>query len=270
MNGVTPADPSRDPCMLPRQRLNLVFGGIALLLVVSLSINLVLAMALHESFAKLQYSRVFPLGIAGANRPPIGNPATGRSISFWGDSRSSMWDKAALGRDWLVHDFAHGGMTSSQLVLQLQTQTLVRGQFTVVQVGINDLHPLGVLVAQKQEVIERLRRNILLVRDALLARYDVVVLTTLFPPAHVPLVRRLAWDSDTLQYVRDFNEAVRQAADGERVLLFDAHALLSEPDGYLSPRYVDEDFFLHVNRAAYARLNDQLRRLVEQHSLVRN
>ena len=256
--------------MLPRQRLKLAVGCTALLLVLSLVINLILTMALHESFSKLQYSRVFPLGFAGANRPPIGNPATGRSISFWGDSRSSMWDKADLGRDWLVHDFAHGGMTSSQLVLQLQTQTLVRGQFTVVQVGINDLHPLGVLVAQKQQVIERLRRNILLVRDALLARYDVVVLTTLFPPAHVPLVRRLAWDPDTLQYMRDFNDTVRQAADGERVLLFDAHALLSEPDGYLSPRYVDEDFFLHVNRAAYARLNDQLRRLVDQHPLVRN
>lgn len=249
------------------RRLNLACALAVVLLVLSVATNLVLAKALYDSFAKLHFSRIFPLGYVPEDRPPVGGAVTGRSIAFWGDSRALFWGKSALSDTLTVHERAHGGITSGQLVLELQTQAPVRTDYAVVQIGINDLHPLGALGAQKQQIIDRLRQNVLLVRDALLARSKVVVLTTLFPPGRVPPSRRLAWDPATLQYVRDVNEFIRRATDGKRVILLDAHALLSDPDAYLADRFVDSDFFLHVNREAYSRLNERLRQLVLEHEL---
>ena len=256
--------------MQPRNRSTLTFGLIALVLSGSLALNVVLALALQESFAKLQFARIFPLGFSGdAAEAPIGRTAL-RSISFWGDSRAALWDKAELANSLSVHDFAHGGATSTQLLLQLLGQPLERTDVAVVQIGINDLHPLGALPANKAQVLEQLRRNILLVREALLARSDVVVLTTLFPPGPVPLWRRLAWDPATLQYVNEVNEQLRRAADGQRVLLLDAHALLGDGNGLLSSRYADGDFFLHVNAEAYSLLNDRLKEMLRLRLPARN
>ena len=67
------------------------------------------------------------------------------------------------------------------------------------------------------------------------------------------------------QYVREVNDAIRQATDGKRVLLLDAHALLSEADAYLAAPFIDGDFFVHVNHEAYSRLNERLRQLVREH-----
>jgi lysophospholipase L1-like esterase len=249
------------------RRLKLMCGLSTLLLVLSVAINLVLTKALYDSFVKLQFARIFPLGYVPVDRPTSGRSATGHSISFWGDSRAFFWDKSALALTLNVYDHTHGGTTSSQLVLQLQTQPPVLTDYAVVQIGINDLHPLGALRGQKQQIVDQLRRNVLAVRDALLARSEVVVLTTLFPPGRVPLSRRIAWDPTMLHYLHEVNEVIRQATDGRRVVLLDAHALLSDPDSYLADRFADSDFFLHVSHEAYLQLNERLRRVVLEHQL---
>jgi 3-dehydroquinate synthase class II len=88
------------------------------------------------------------------------------------------------------------------------------------------------------------------------------VLTTIFPPGPVPLERRLTWDSETLALIEATNRAIREAADGRRVVVLDAYSLLRDDQGLLAPQYADGDFFLHVNRAAYARLNSDLSSLL--------
>lgn len=187
----------------------------------------------------------------------------GRSMAFWGDSRSAMWDKTDLQTKWRIVDEAHGATTSSQLRLLLQTLPPSRTDVSVVQIGINDLHPLGALGAHRAEILKQLRLNIVAIRDALLERSDVVIFTTIFPPSPVPVLRRVAWDPLTLQHVREFNEVVRDATDGRRVLLLDAHTILSGADSLLQRQYADSDFFLHVNRNGYAALNAALMRVFE-------
>lgn len=237
------------------------------LLAASVVGNVALALALHESFVKLQFSRIFPLGHANESRPAATSAGHERSMAFWGDSRSAMWDKADLQTKWRIVDEAHGGTTSSQLRLLLQTLPPSRTDVSVVQIGINDLHPLGALGVHKAEILKQLRLNIVAIRDALLERSDVVVFTTIFPPGPVPLLRRAAWDPLTLQHVREFNEVIRSATDGRRVLLLDAHALLSGADSLLQQKYADSDFFLHVNREGYAMLSAALMQVLERQSL---
>jgi lysophospholipase L1-like esterase len=251
--------------MPPSRRLKLACGLAAVLLAASIATNLLLARALYDSFAKLQFARIFPLGYVPEQTTPGDNPTPGHSLSLWGDSRAFLWDKAALDDTLTVRDYAHGGITSSQLVLQLGSQPTAYTDYAVMQIGINDLHPLGVFGGYKQQIVEQLKHNILLARDALLERSGVVVLTTLFPPDRPPLSRRLAWDPAMLQYVREVNDAIRQATDGKRVLLLDAHALLSDADAYLAAAFIDSDFFVHVNHEAYSRLNERLKQLVREH-----
>jgi hypothetical protein len=259
--------PSTPPAVpSPKKKgLNLTCWLVTLILAASVAGNLLLLRALQDSFAKLHFSRVFPLGFAAEGQAP-GTGASGRAaITFWGDSRSLLWDKTPLAAGFEVLSFAHGSQTSNQLVLQLQTQPAVHTEYAIAQIGINDLHPLGALRAEKQEILQRLRQNILTIRAALLARSDIVILTTVFPPGQVPIYRRTVWDPETLQYVREINEMIRAATDNDRVILLDAHAMLSDPDSYLSRRYIDDDFFLHVNREAYARLNAELQQLLARH-----
>jgi lysophospholipase L1-like esterase len=249
-------------------RSKLVRLAVLVSLLASLVGNVGLALALKDAFDRLHFVRNFPAGYAPQTSPE--SPAAGRSISFWGDSRAFLWDMSTWSRQMAVDNRAHGGMTSSQLVHQLWSESAPRTDYAVVQVGINDLHPLGALVPYKAQILAQLKRNVLAVRDALLARSEIVVLTTLFPPAHVPMARRMAWDPETLRYVDDINDVIRGATDDQRVLLLDAHRLLVGPDAYLAARYVDDDFFLHVNRDAYDLLNQQLGPLLERHPSSRN
>jgi lysophospholipase L1-like esterase len=238
--------------------LPLVFAS----LLASLVGNAGLALSLKDTFDKLHFVRNFPAGYAPqTHREP---PAAGPSISFWGDSRAFLWDKSSWASQMSVDNRAHGGMTSSQLLYQLWSESARHTDYAVVQVGINDLHPLGALAPYKAQILAQLKRNIVAARDALLARSDVVVLTTLFPPGPVPVVRRVAWDPETLRYVDEINDVIRSATDGERVLLLDAHRLLVSPDARLAARYVNDDFFLHVNRDAYDLLNRHLGQLLER------
>jgi lysophospholipase L1-like esterase len=242
---------------------------VGVLLAGSLAANVLLAHALQDGFAKLQWARIFPLGYVPQS--PVPAPAAaGPSIAFWGDSRALMWDKTPLAGRLAVRDHAHGGITSEQLVLQLRTEPPVRSTVAVVQVGINDLHPLGAIPGDKTAALEQLRRNVRVVRDLLLERSDTVVLTTLLPPGEPSAARRLAWDAATPRYVQDINDEIRAAANHPRVLLLDAWPLLLGRDGYLDPRYADEDFFLHVNRAAYSRLNERLQALLQAAPPTRN
>jgi lysophospholipase L1-like esterase len=236
--------------------------AVALVLAASLALNVWLALALRDSFVALQLARIFPLGYT-SEAQPRGASADPDGVAFYGDSRASAWSEVALGPA-PSENRAHGAQTSSQTLLQLQTAPVVRSAVAVVQVGINDLHPLGAMPAQKAEILRRLRAAIPQIRDRLLERSDVVVLTTLFPPGPVPWSRRHAWDADTLRAIEDVNATIRQAAIHDRVELIDAHALLVGNDGYLQGDYRD-DFFVHVNRAAYARLNAELASVIAKH-----
>jgi lysophospholipase L1-like esterase len=233
-----------------------IFAASLVALAVSLCANVLLIRQLQAGFQRLQLARIFPLGYAPDEKPRTAG--SGDSIAFWGDSRAYFWDTSELARDHAVENFAHGAQTSSQLLLQLQSAPARHSSYAIVQIGINDLHPLGALESLKPQIVAALNANLIAIRDALLARSDRVVLTTIFPPGPVPLARRLSWDPQTLASIDAANRAIRGAADGKRVFVLDAYAVLRERDGLLAAQYTDPDFFLHVNRAAYARLNLEL------------
>jgi hypothetical protein len=240
-----------------------LIGSSLLLLVASLMLNLLLARALYDAFIKVHFSRIYPAGfsdVLSASATEVAPPGR-ETIELWGDSRAYLWDTRSLEPQWRVVKFAHGGQTSSQVLLQLEETSQARVSCAVLEVGINDLHPLGALGEYRQAIVEHLKANLLEIRDFLKRRADRLVLAAIFPPAHVPISRYLTWDPRTLQTITAINDFIRDAADGDRVQYFDANFLLRDGDGYLQAPYVDPDFFLHLRKDGYQQLNPEVSRL---------
>jgi hypothetical protein len=233
----------------------------AALLLASVALNVILAYGLAQSFAKLHFSRVFPLGYVDQMQHAA-SAVDAPSVAIYGDSRALMWRTTALPANYRLLNAGHGGQTSRQLLLQLEGAGAVRTTWSVVQTGINDLHPLGALPAHREAIVAGLARNLAAVTDKLLERSDFVVVTTILPPARVPLLRRIFWDQDTLACIAAANAVIRQLGSRSRVFVLDASAALSDPSAYLDPRYADRDFFLHINEQGYAVLNRELSRIV--------
>ena len=235
---------------------------LGLVLLTSLAANAWLLGQAREGFAKLHFVRVFPLGFVQPRAEPAPSTPTSVAIVVRGDSRAADWAAQLSERRSDVLNRAHGAQTSMQALLQLRSEPPLAAQVTVLQVGINDLHPLGTMPRLRERVTQQLHGNLRAMRDELLARSRTVVLSTIVPPGPVPWDRRFDWDPATLDEVRAANQTLRALADGDRVLLLDAAALLADERGLLDPRHVSPDFFLHLNEGAYALLNAELDRLL--------
>ncbi len=248
--------------MTQRRSLGTVGLAIAVVCAVSVAGNVLFATVLYDTFVKLNWLRIFPLGFETEVETTIDRVPGLELVSIWGDSRAEQWSHAANVPGHRFFNFAHGAMTSSQLLLQLQSAPITRFEVAIVQIGINDLHPLGAMSEKKAQVLAQLRHNLLAIRDALGSRADVVILTTLLPPGRVPLQRQLFWDAETMRYIEETNAYIASMADNRRFFLLDANERLRDPDGYLAPRFADGDFFLHANADAYRTLNIDLQRVI--------
>lgn len=235
---------------------------VGLVLLTSLAANAWLLGQTREGFAKLQFVRVFPLGFVQPGGGPVLSTQTRVTIVVRGDSRAADWAAQLSKRRNDVLNLAHGAQTSTQALLQLRNEPPLATQVTLLQIGINDLHPLGTMPRLRERVTQQLHGNLRAMRDELLARSRTVVLSTIVLPGPVPWDRQFDWDPATLDEVRAANRTLRALADGDRVLLLDAAALLADPRGLLDPRHVSTDFFLHLNDGAYALLNAELDRML--------
>jgi lysophospholipase L1-like esterase len=236
-----------------------------LLFAVTLAIAAGAGLLLRSSFAKLQYARLFPLGYEPAAGAPQAAREVAQRLVVYGDSRAYLWKTSGSPplRDAL--NLAHGSITSSQLLLQLQTEPPVRSEWALVQIGINDLHPLGALPELSNTLRGNLRTNIAAIARLLLQRSNHVLFTTVVPPGTVPWSRRLIWDERMPQYIAECNQAIRAlpAADS-RIAVLDAAALLGGDAVVLDARYVDPDFFLHLSPRAYSVLDAELLRIMSR------
>lgn len=227
-------------------------------LAVSLAANLALAIQLHEAFGRLHFARIFPLGYA----PRAVAPDSDAAIAFYGDSRALHWAISRRSKQ-AVLNLAHGGQTSAQLRLQLATEPAVTAPWAVVQVGINDLHPLAAVAADRAEVKTALIDNLEAILGQLEERSENVILTTIIPPSTTPLLRKPVTASDLVDLVADVNARIGTFASRPRVRLLDGAALLGTENGLLNPRFVDEAFFLHLNPLAHEVLDEELDRLLD-------
>jgi lysophospholipase L1-like esterase len=258
--------------LLHRPWRSVLTGLILLSLLLSLVANALLASRLQVAFQRLHTQRIFPLGHVPVPVPEPAVPVPGSaavvglSLGVWGDSRAADWAAALRLPQGMAHgpvlNQAHGSQTSAQTLLQLRSQPRQRVDVALLQVGINDLHPLGALGGLGEAARRQLHQNLRQLRDELLKTSRTVVLTTIVMPGPVPWTRRPAWDPQTTAHIQAANTLLRSLADGDRVQLLDAADLLGQGPTGVHPQYLSSDFFLHLNTAAYARLNAALAQIL--------
>lgn len=257
------------PAVLHSNKTKAIFVLIVLL-TISFICNVVFMFTASKLFSKLQYSRIYPLGYVPGNKNKERNVHIKREsdtkLLFVGDSRSSMWDQRPLRSAFQIFNIAQGGQTSSQVLMQLSTQKVPDCDWVLIQVGINDLHPIGSLESLKSSILSQLENNFLEISEFFTMRGENIIFTTLFPPGSPPLHRQIFWDDDMDMLVKKINHRIVRLCEKKSLFLIDAYSLLSSPAGKLNPIYKDDDFFLHVNDKAYELLNKKLLSLIERNN----
>lgn len=235
------------------------------LLLLSITLNVLCLYFIHTSFTKIQYSRVFPLGFNFI--PPFSENLELKqptNLLMLGDSRISMWPEKFISDDIEVLNMAHGGQTSSQVLAQIQVTPPPKGNTAFVQVCINDIHSLKVLPNFKSQIIEQCKRNILKITEILELKGYKVILSTLYPPNSIPFSRKLFWPEDFRKIFDEINSFIKKQ-ESSNITVLDAFSRLKQEDSYyLREEYIDDDFFLHINKSAYKKLSVELNKILFQ------
>ncbi|MBK8988855.1 MAG: SGNH/GDSL hydrolase family protein [Chloroflexi bacterium] len=250
-------------------RVALPLVGLLLLLVVSLSLNVILVKRFRHVYRELSRVTLNPLGLdqfrAAAD---AGTEARdGRLVLFYGDSRAAAWPVPPEVGAFVFVNRGLDGQTAVQSNLRYETHAApVQPDVVVVQVGINDLRVIPALPAEQAAIVAATTGNIRQIVAKAAADGAVVVLTTIFPVQTPPLLERMYWSAEVETAVQTVNDALRTLA-ADNVIILDAHALLADDNGALRDEYAAD--YLHLNAAGYHRLNEALTTLLAELYLTR-
>ncbi|WP_448874893.1 SGNH/GDSL hydrolase family protein [Desulfobulbus propionicus] len=227
----------------------------------SVVVNCILLRHVFISFEKVHFARVFPLGYAAQTtkiKPEIVDSNRSKKIIILGDSRAAMWETSELEVNFEVLNLAHGGQTSLQVLMQLFYDPIPKAEWILLQVGINDLHPIGAFKSHKNMIVNNLEDNICRIVKKLEEDGYRVIITTLFPTDAVPLVRTFFWDSKTSITIKQVNKHIMALKNDRTIFVQDSYTLLANKSGQLQGQFVDSDFFLHINSYGYKTLTEDL------------
>jgi lysophospholipase L1-like esterase len=130
----------------------------------------------------------------------------------------------------------------------------------IIQAGVNDLRALPFCPEMATRIVEGCKANIHRLVAKSVETGATVVLSTIFPTGAIPLERRPYWSAEVPEAVREVNKYLLTLRS-ERVLVFDAYALLEERGS------VRRDFghdTLHINSRGYDALNIELGELLRR------
>ena len=230
---------------------------LAVLLLASLAGNAVLLNQTLAHYRSVQDLRLSPLEedrVPASQLAPL--PAGALPWVFFGDSRAAQWPAPAL--DGVVmRNLGISGADDGPGAGPAGTAAAAAcgPQRVLLQVGVNDLKTVPLFPGRSRQIVEDTRRRLDAMVAALRASGAEVVLTTIFPTAAVPPLRRLVWSDEADAAIDEVNRHILSQA-GPGVIVFDAAAVLRGPDGRVQPAYARD--FLHLSEAGYAALNQAL------------
>jgi lysophospholipase L1-like esterase len=208
---------------------------------------------------KLLYqTKLDPAGLDRFPSEGSPHPPETKRVILYGDSRTVMWSPPEVPGFEFVNRGVSGETSAESLLRFERHVTRLQPDIVVIQVGINDMMTLG-LFSDDPAAGHAIRDTCAANLEALVARSRAlgaeVILTTLVPPARVPLWRQPFWSSEIPPAVEAVNAHVRSLAARD-VLILDAAALLSDEQGSVLPQYSAD--LLHFSPEGYAVLSQAL------------
>lgn len=238
-----------------------VLALLLLLLAGSLGLNFLLFQRAVGLYSLGHSIRLDPLGLEYIPAERLRSDSRGRPVAvFLGDSRAESWPNPAETPTLVFVNLGVGGQTTAQILARFDHHVPpVAPDWIILQAGINDLKTLPLFPWRQREIVQSAKDNMERIVQRGRSLGAQVVLTTVFPVGHVPMVRRLFWSGAVDEGIAELNaHLIRLAGPGVHVL--DAHALLAT-DGQPLGRYHADT--LHLNAQGYAVLNRALAPLIE-------
>ncbi|NEP79247.1 MAG: SGNH/GDSL hydrolase family protein [Okeania sp. SIO3B3] len=179
-----------------------------------------------------------------------------KNIVFFGDSRARGWNSPKDFDDFNFINRGISGQTTAQVLGRLnQHLKPLSADTVIVQVGVNDLYRIPIFPENKETIISNCKSNIKEIVRQSRQLGAVVILTTIFPIAEVPLERKLFWSPDVELAIKEVNDFIF-SLENKDVIIFDTKAILANEKGKVKEEYSRD--FLHLNRAGYKALNEKL------------
>ncbi len=184
-------------------------------------------------------------------------------IVMFGESRCGMW-RAYPATNWGDVEIINrgiGGETTPQIIRRLEDDVLsLSPDIVILQMGDNDLKTMAVLPGTKEETIDLTYSNITAIAKTLSDQGIQVIITTIFPPAPIELLRTPLW-SDEVNESIDFVNQQLIAFEYPRVTTADCDAILRDGK-YIKPEFSRDT--LHLKSAGYVALNEGLESIVKK------
>jgi lysophospholipase L1-like esterase len=236
-------------------RRSLGLAALVVALVASLAANVVLVVLSRTYFAATSAVRLDPAGLKIYSADRARPPGDGRLLVFFGDSRALMWSQPSV-PGYRVVNRGIGNQTTVQILMRLDDDLAsLRPAVVVLEAGVNDLKAIPELPERRAEIVADCEANLHRIVDRCRQTGATVVLTTVFGIGDVSLWRRPFWSGDVAAAVREVNAYLQRLA-GDRVVLFDADAVLDDGPAHVRSAYQMD--YLHLAPAGYAALNEKL------------
>ena len=231
-------------------------------LLASLGANIVLFKSSDDYYRDLNATRLDPLGLEAfpAESEQDSARVPGETlVVFFGDSRAAQWPAPKVPGVRFVNRGVGAQTTAQSLGRFAAHVEPLRPDLVIVQVGINDLKTIPLFPDHERKIIDRCKANTKAIVDHSLELGAKVILTTVIPPAEVPLERRVYWSDRVSAAVDEVNAYVR-SLEGPSVTVFEPGRVLADDRGIVRAEYSLD--FLHLNATGYAKLNNALVRVL--------
>lgn len=198
---------------------------------------------------------------AEQNEELLAKGKTKPRLIIFGESRAHMW-QVAHPKNWGDFEFVNrgiGGETTPQILGRLESDVLALDPDVVVlQMGDNDLKTMAMIPGSRNSVSELTYENITLIAKRIADSGAQVILTTIFPPAPIELLRTPLWSDEVNESIDQMNERLL-AFEYPGVFVVDCDPALRDGKYIKSEYSIDT---LHIKKAGYIALNQGLEPVV--------
>ncbi len=216
-------------------------------------------------YAREAQVRIEPISdrYAEKNKTVRSREKTKTRIVMFGESRCNMWGSYPADNwgDVEIINRGIGGETTPQIIRRMDDDVLsLEPDVVILQMGDNDLKTMAVLPGTREKTIEQTYRNITTIAKSLSDRGIQVIITTIFPPAPIELLRAPLWSDEVNESIDLVNKRLL-AFDYPNVTAANCDEILRDGK-YIKPEYSRDT--LHLKAAGYAALNKGLEPLVKK------
>ncbi|HEW99036.1 MAG: hypothetical protein DRR16_21795 [Candidatus Parabeggiatoa sp. nov. 3] len=235
-----------------------IYSTLALVLIISITLNAVLFYTAKKYYTRAKMSEVFPNHEAYFKKANAALPQkTQKRVILFGNSRIQEWTQPPQLKGFELINRGIGGETTAQNRLRFQQDVLaLNPDIVILQLGANDLTALGVQPQWYKAITQHCQNNIKFIVDSLLAQRIEVIFLTLIPPTKPDLARRLVWHHKIYQAVEDINQYWNQLPPTKHLHIVDTSKILKDENGRWHPN-VNRDT-LHLTQKGYQYLNQAL------------